>query len=68
MALSGIPVSELSGSAATDALHATIKEYNEKTSLQTEKMISLTVTMKWLTIVMTIGLFIQIGLAFAGKC
>ena len=68
MAESGIPMEQWSGSGSIESLHTTVREYNEKTSEQTEKMIKLTVTMKWLTIVMTIGLFVQIALALMGKC
>ena len=68
MAGTGVPIDQWSGSGSTDSLHTTIKELNRETSQQTAKMIKLTVTMKWLTIVMTIGLFVQIVLALMGKC
>jgi len=60
----GIPLGEWSGSAATEALHATIDQYQKESSRQTAKMIRLTWVITGLTVVLTIGLFVQIWLAF----
>ena len=64
MALGGIPLDEWSGSGATKALHASIEKYQAENSVQTQKMVRLTVVITWLTVVLTIGLFVQIWLAF----
>lgn len=45
------------------SLKSTIKSFNEKTSKQTDKMIKLTWVIVGLTVVLVIGLFIQIRLA-----
>ena len=65
-----VRIGVLSGSDATDALHATIQKYNEENSKQTEQMLRLTRRMlglTWvvavLTFVMFAGLVIQIWLA-----
>ena len=42
MSKGGIPLGEWSGSAATDALHAIIDQYQKESSRQTAKMIRLT--------------------------
>jgi hypothetical protein len=55
--------SDIDGSWATNALHETIKEFNEQTSLQTKQMLRLTRVMAWLTFVMLVGLAVQIYLA-----
>ncbi len=48
----GIPISEISGSAATDALHETIKAFQEASTRQTTMIIRLTWAMLALTLVM----------------
>ena len=55
--------SDVDGSWATNALHETIKEFNEQTSQQTKQMLRLTRVMAWLTCVMLAGLAVQIYLA-----
>ena len=59
-----IPLDEWSGSGATKALHATIERYQAESSRQTAKMIRLTWIITGLTVVLAIGLFVQIWLAF----
>ncbi|MDO8569252.1 MAG: hypothetical protein Q7R89_00465 [bacterium] len=48
---------------ALNKLQETIKAFNEQSSKQTEEMIRLTRWIVWLTIVMIVGLIIQIILA-----
>lgn len=59
---SGIPLGEWSGSDATRALHETIKAYQEESGRQTAKMIRLTEAITLLTVVMLLGLALQIYL------
>ena len=63
MATSGIPIGEWSGSDAVQALHRSIEEHQRTTARQTTHSIVLTWVMAGLTLVMTIGLGIQIWLA-----
>lgn len=49
---------------ALNKLQETIKTFNEQSSKQTEKMIRLTWLIVGLTVIMVIGLIIQITLAF----
>lgn len=63
MAPGGIPISEWSGSGATKQLEETIKKFNEETSKQTRQLLILTWVMTILTVLMTIGVVIQIYLA-----
>jgi len=60
---SGIPLGEWSGSDAVNALHETIKEFDRTSSRQTTAILRLTWTIAFLTLVMTIGLGVQIYLA-----
>jgi 4-hydroxybenzoate polyprenyltransferase len=59
-----IPLGKWSGSDATDALHASIKEFNAQSGRQTKQMLRLTWVMAVLTAVMLLGLVIQIYLVF----
>lgn len=58
-----IPLGEWSGSAATEALHETIQEFNDQASAQAQAMIRLTWAIVVLTACMLIGLVVQIVLA-----
>jgi hypothetical protein len=62
-ATGGIPIGMFSGSDSVDALHKSLKEFNEKTSAQTNQLILLTWVIAILTLVMTIGVGVQIWLA-----
>jgi hypothetical protein len=62
--LTSVPLDEWSGAGATKALHASIQQYQAESSRQTEKMIRLTWIITGLTVILTIGLFVQIWLAF----
>lgn len=64
MTSGGIPLSEWSGSGATRELHDTIRKFNEVTSRQTQEILKLTRVIAVLTLVMTIGLAVQIFLAW----
>ncbi len=59
-----IPLGKWSGSDSTDALHASIKEFNAQSGRQTEQMLRLTWVMAVLTAVMLLGLVVQIYLVF----
>jgi len=59
----GIPLEEWSGSGATRELHETIKAFNEKATRQAETIIWLTRAIVILTLVMVVGLGVQIWLA-----
>lgn len=59
---SGIPLGEWSGSDATNALHETIREFIDASNQQAQKMVTLTRVIVVLTVVMAIGLGIQIYL------
>jgi hypothetical protein len=61
---SGIPLSEWSGSGATDGLRAVIVEFSETAEAQTRTMIRLTKLIAWLTVVLVIGLVIQVVALF----
>jgi len=63
MAPNNIPLSEWSGSEATRQLEETLKKFNEETSKQTRQLLVLTWVMTILTVLMTIGVVIQIYLA-----
>lgn len=62
----GIPLSKWSGSGATEKLEETVREFNEKASEQTETMIKLTRWIVALTVLLVVGLVVQIVLAVAG--
>ena len=63
MAEGGIPLGEWSGSAATDRLRETIERFNAQAERQTQTMIRLTWALVFLTIVLVIGLVVQIATA-----
>jgi hypothetical protein len=58
-----IRVGELSGSDATNALHETIRRFNEQSQRQTAQMVKLTKVIAWLTGVMLLGVLVQIWFA-----
>jgi hypothetical protein len=58
-----IPMGLFSGADETKALQESIEKYQAENSVQTQKMVRLTVAITWLTVILTIGLFVQIGLA-----
>jgi hypothetical protein len=60
----GIPLGQWSGSDATKELHDTIKEFNEASTRQTRHLTILTCAIVILTILMLIGLGVQIYLAW----
>jgi hypothetical protein len=66
MAKSGIPLGQWNGSDATEALHATIKDFVETSDKQTRKMIHLTWAILVLTGVMLLEVSVQIALALNG--
>ena len=55
--------SDVDGSWAVNALHETIKAFNDQSRDQTAQMLKLTKVMAWLTGVMLLGLLVQIYLA-----
>jgi len=59
-----LPLGQFSGSDATDRLRQAIDEHQEQTGRQTRTIIRLTWAMTILTVVMLIGLGIQIWLAW----
>jgi hypothetical protein len=63
MAPNGIPLNEWSGSGAIKELEKTLRKFNEETSKQTRQLLILTWAMTILTVLMTIGVVIQIYLA-----
>jgi hypothetical protein len=62
MAKSGIPIGEFSGSDATKALQASIEKHQAESSRQTKQMIWLTWVIAALTVVMAVGVAVQIYL------
>jgi hypothetical protein len=60
----GIPIGQWSGSDAVNELHETIRQFNEANSKQTKHLIILTWAIVVLTIMMLIGLGVQIYLAW----
>jgi hypothetical protein len=60
----GIPLSEWSGSGATDRLRVTVERYSEVTAEQTAELIRLTRFLVILTWLLFFGLIVQIFLAF----
>jgi hypothetical protein len=60
---SGIPLGQWSGSDATNALRDTIVRLNTAADIQTREMIRMTRWIMWLTIVMAVGVAVQIALA-----
>lgn len=60
MAEGGVPLSDWSGSGATRELQETIRGFNAAAQRQTETMIRLTRWIVALTVVLVIGLVVQI--------
>lgn len=60
---SGIPLSEWSGSGATERLRETITEFNETTAKQTAQLVQLTRVLVALTMLLFVGLVVQVGIA-----
>lgn len=60
----GIPLSEWSGSGATDRLRQMLENYSEVTAKQTTELIRLTRQLVLITWLLVIGLIVQIVLAF----
>ena len=58
-----IPLGKWSGSDATEALHETIREFNRQSSQQTAQMLWLTKVIAVLTVIMLVGLAVQIYIA-----
>ncbi len=63
MADSGIPLGAWSGSDAPNALREEIAKYNAQAAKQAETMIRLTWAIVALTVVLVVGLVVQIVLA-----
>jgi len=59
----GIPLSQWSGSGATDELRKVIIEFNEQSSKQTRQLMVLTWVIAGLTFIMTVGVGVQIWYA-----
>lgn len=59
----GIPLSEWSGSGATERLHETIREFNAVAGKQTATMVRLTWALVLLTVALLVGLIVQVALA-----
>jgi hypothetical protein len=64
MTKGGIPLSEWSGSGATDRLRETVETYSEATTKQTAELIRLSRRLVLLTGLLFIGLIVQVVLAF----
>jgi hypothetical protein len=64
MAQGGIPIGQWSGADATNALHKSIREFNESTAKQTRQLVFLTWVIALLTLVMTVGVGVQIWIAW----
>jgi len=58
-----IRIGELSGSDATNALHETIRRFNEQSQKQTQQMVTLTKVIAALTAVLLVGVVVQIFVA-----
>jgi hypothetical protein len=59
----GIPIGKWSGSDATEALRETLVTYSEATAKQTAQLIRLTWALVILTVLLFVGLVVQIVLA-----
>jgi hypothetical protein len=55
--MGGIPLGEFSGSNATEALHATIKQFTAKSEEQTTRLICLT----WAIVLLTVVMLVEVG-------
>lgn len=62
-----ISMDEWSGSGATDRLRATIVEFNETTAKQTAQLVRLTKALVILTVLLFVGLVVQVVIALAAK-
>jgi hypothetical protein len=63
----GIPLGQWSGSDATEQLTKTLIAFNEQSSKQTRQLMILTVVITVLTFIMTVGVGVQIWLAWPNK-
>ena len=63
----GIPLGQSSGSDATNALRESIEQFNAKTARQTAWLLRLTWTLAALTLVMAIGVGVQIYTATSAR-
>jgi len=59
----GIPLSDWSGSGATDRLRETVVEYSEATTKRTVQLVRLTWILVILTGLLFVGLVVQVALA-----
>lgn len=62
MAGDTIPLGQWSGSDATNALRDTIVLLNSAADIQTREMVRMTRWIVWLTIVMAVGVAVQLGI------
>src|SRR6266478_9228180 len=63
----GIPLGQSSGSDATNALRESIEQFNAKTARQTAWLLRLTWTLAALTLVMAIGVGVQVYIATSAR-
>jgi hypothetical protein len=68
MVESGIPIGQWSGSDATNALRESIEKFNQQSTRQADTMLRLTWVIAALTIIMAIGLGVQIWLSLRASC
>lgn len=59
----GVPLSAWSGSGATGAMHATLEAFSEEAARQNATLVRLTRALVFLTVVLVVGLVVQIALA-----
>lgn len=59
----GIPLSEWSGSGGVERLRETVIEYSETTAKQTAQLIRLTKALVLLTVLLFVGLAVQVTIA-----
>jgi hypothetical protein len=64
--VSPIPLKDWSGSGATDQLREAVTAYNEAAAKQTTQLVRLTGALVGLTVLLFLGLLVQIGLAIWG--
>jgi hypothetical protein len=62
--LASIPLDEWSGAGATKALHETIKDFTATSDRQAKTMINLTRAILALTVILALGLCMQLWLAW----
>jgi len=58
-----IPIDEWSGGKATKELQKTIEDFNKQSSQQTKMMLILTIIIAILTVILVIGLGVQIWIS-----